>query len=135
PLDEYHNRQKFLTQLNSEHYQEGECFHILRPRRFDDRARERLAGWVRILKRNAPSIRESGLLLFNENYLLPSYAVAKVSPEESVCNFARIVCGKPTGYRAYNMFCSEFVWHLLSLALSSDPQTDCLNLANVQLVF
>lgn len=121
PLDAEYNREGFRSRLDSQHYLEVEAYHILRPRGFNAEASDRLAAWVAMLRKNVAAIRQGGLLSFNSDYLHPQAAVLKVTPDESVRIFGRILKGEAPGPKNFNMFCSEFVWHLLSLSLTASP--------------
>lgn len=115
PLDAEYNGNNISSGFDSKHYLETPQIQILRPRNFGADKKNNLKAWIGELKKNYKSIRAKSLLKFN-----PDYSAAKIdrySKEDSfVTKMARILAGKDTTSTDLTMFCSEYVWALLSLS-------------------
>lgn len=114
PLDEHYNG-KFDSQLTSENYQATQAIHILRPRNYSHTERDTFRQLVTNFVQRVPTLRAKGSLPFNSDYMSPRYAVLKIPPGDSVSRFADLIRTSGGNGEPMTMYCSEFVWHILSL--------------------
>jgi hypothetical protein len=121
PLDSFHNGADLESQFNSDHYLESDAFHIVRPRNFSAEKQIKLLTWIETIKKNIPEVRKKKIFGFNVNYMSP-----RIDKDgkgyDFVTNMARTYTNRAS--EAMRVFCSEFVWALLSLSQCSpdDPQ-------------
>jgi hypothetical protein len=110
--DEYHGR-NMRSNLTGEHYGTLNYLHIVRPRGLDDAQRANLLGWIERLKTSSRTIYPEQIK-FNQDYNAPKFHEGK--QPEFVKRLGLIALGKgDNGGPALDMYCSEFVWSLLSL--------------------
>ncbi len=111
PLNEEYLGAGLRADLTSEHYRTLDYMHIIRPRAMTAEQRNNLATWANRLNASAGRVYPSQIS-FNQDYNAPKYKSGK--PVEFVKHLAQIGLGKnPPGN--VDMYCSEFVWSLLSL--------------------
>jgi hypothetical protein len=111
PMTEEYLGRQLRGELTSEHYQTLKFIHVVRPRGLSDVQRANIAAWAGRVRTMAHRIYPNRLR-FNPDYNAPKYR--RGVPNTFLTQFAQILLGRqPTG--ALDMFCSEFVWALLSL--------------------
>jgi hypothetical protein len=126
PLDMDYNGPGITGGFDSKHYLDTPQIQILRPRNFTKEKQTNLLAWIGELRKNYSSIRNAGLMKFN-----PDYSNAKIdrySKEDSfVTTMARILMGKDKTSTNLTMFCSEYVWAMLSLSSCAPSDADFSN--------
>jgi len=100
---------EYLGTLNSDHYNTAAALHIVRPRNLSNEQKTNLLGWAKRLIRSASSVYPAQLS-FNKDYFSPKYT----SDLAFVKAVAQIALRTNKSARA-DLYCSEFVWALLSL--------------------
>ncbi len=105
--------------LTSEHYRTLNFMHIIRPRNLTDQQRANLLGWATKLNAGAGKIYPSQIS-FNQDYQKPKYQARGMS---FVKDFGAIALGQNKSTKPLDMYCSEFVFSLLSLR-NCDPVKD-----------
>ncbi|CAN1723579.1 conserved exported protein of unknown function [Hyphomicrobium sp. 1Nfss2.1] len=117
PLDgEYVGR----GDLTSEHYRTLNFLHIIRPRDLTDTQKANLLAWATRLNANAGKVYPSQIS-FNQDYNAPKYKPG--SNLDFVKQFGQIALGQGHSGKPLDMYCSEFVFALLSLR-DCDPAKD-----------
>lgn len=97
--------------LSSEHYRTLKYLHIIRPRDLTDAQRANLLAWTTRLAANPARVYPKQIS-FNQDYNAPKYKRGK--SVGFVKHLGQAALGQnPPG--SVDMFCSEFVWSLLSL--------------------
>ncbi|MDH4983482.1 hypothetical protein [Hyphomicrobium sp. D-2] len=116
PLDaEYVGR----GDLTSDHYRTLNFLHIIRPRNLTDAQKANLFAWAKRLNDNSKKIYPSQIS-FNQDYNAPKYQSS--SNLGFVKQFGQIALGQGNPQsKPLDMYCSEFVWSLLSLR-NCDPE-------------
>lgn len=126
PLDADYNGQNLTGGFDSKHYLETPHLQVIRPRNLTPEKLKNLEGWIRELKKNYASIRAKGLLKFNSDYSAPK--IDRYSKDDAfVTTLARILSGKDTSSTNLTMFCSEYVWALLSLSNCAPNDAEITN--------
>lgn len=115
--DEYVGR----ADLTSEHYRTLNFLHIIRPRNLTDAQKANLFAWATKLNQSAKSVYPSQIS-FNQDYNAPKYKPGKSL--DFVKRFGQIALGQKPGGAALDMYCSEFVWSLLSLRDCDPAKSD-----------
>ena len=109
PLDgEYVGR----GDLTSEHYRTLNYLHIIRPRSLSAAQKANLLGWATLLDANAGKVYPSQIA-FNQDYNAPKFKSG--SNLDFVKQFGQIALGQGHSGKPLDMYCSEFVWSILSL--------------------
>ncbi|WP_072370168.1 hypothetical protein [Hyphomicrobium sp. NDB2Meth4] len=117
PLDgEYVGR----GDLTSEHYRTLNFLHIIRPRDLTDTQKANLLAWATRLNASAGKVYPSQIS-FNQDYNAPKYKPG--SNLDFVKQFGQIALGQGHSGKPLDMYCSEFVFALLSLR-DCDPAKD-----------
>jgi len=117
PLDgEYVGR----GDLTSEHYRTLNFLHIIRPRDLTDTQKANLLAWATRLNASAGKVYPSQVS-FNQDYNAPKYKPG--SNLDFVKQFGQIALGQGHSGKPLDMYCSEFVFALLSLR-DCDPAKD-----------
>lgn len=98
--------------LTSEHYRTLNYLHIIRPRNLTDTQKANLLGWATRLNAGASKVYPSQIA-FNQDYNAPKFQPGK--PLTFVKEFGQIALGQGHSGKPLDMYCSEFVWSLLSL--------------------
>jgi hypothetical protein len=120
PLDQEYLGPGYRADLNSAHYNTLNMLHVIRPRYLTDDERKNLEGWATRFNTQARRIYPSQIS-FNGDYNAPKYQSGK--PLSFVQHVAQSGLGQnPKGN--VGMFCSEFVWSLLSLRKCDPAKTD-----------
>jgi len=116
PLDgEYVGR----GDLSSEHYRTLNFLHVIRPRNLTDAQKANLYAWAKRLNDNQKKIYPSQIS-FNQDYNAPKYKPG--AGLGFVKQFGQIALGQGNPQsKPLDMYCSEFVWSLLSLR-NCDPE-------------
>jgi hypothetical protein len=115
PLDPDYNGVNLSGGYDSKHYLETSYLQVLRPRNFSGTQKKNLLAWIAELKKNYASIRAKQLLKFNSDYFATK--IDKYGKEDSfVTTMARILKKKNETSTDLTMFCSEYVWAMLSLS-------------------
>lgn len=126
PLDMDYNGPGLTGGFDSKHYLETPQIQILRPRNFTAEKQNNLKAWIGELRKNYNTIRNGGLLKFN-----PDYSNAKIdrySKQDSfVTTMARVLLGKDKASTNLTMFCSEYVWAMLSLSHCAPSDAEIAN--------
>jgi hypothetical protein len=108
--------------LTSEHYRTLNFLHIIRPRNLTDAQRANLLGWATKLNASAGKVYPSQIS-FNQDYNKPKYTPG--SKLEFVKQFGQIALGQGNSSgKPLDMYCSEFVWSLLSLRDCDPAKSD-----------
>ena len=111
PMNEEYLGSRMRGDLTGEHYGTLDYIHIIRPRNLTDSQKANLSNWIGRLTTNAKRIYPERIS-FNQDYNAPKYKEGK--PYDFVKTFAQVALGsKPA--TSLDMFCSEFVWSVLSL--------------------
>jgi hypothetical protein len=97
--------------LSGKHYDSIRMLHIIRPRGLTDTHKKNLIGWIERLTAKIGSVYP-GQLTFNQDYNAPKYRSG--SPSLFVKQLGSIALKQSTP-GPVAMFCSEFLWSLLSL--------------------
>ena len=100
---------EYLGSLDATHYKESDALHIIRPRNLSGEQKKNLIGWVGKLSKLAPKIYPAQIS-FNQDYTSPKYS----GDMNFVKTLGRIALQLDKTDKV-NLFCSEFVWALLSL--------------------
>ncbi|MEJ2125516.1 MAG: hypothetical protein P8Y67_08135 [Alphaproteobacteria bacterium] len=108
----------YIGKLDSKHYRELKFMHIIRPRNLTETDRENLVKWSTLLVKDSKSIYPNKFS-FNSDYNDPKYRRHK--RPGFVKKLGKIALGQKTTGNL-SMYCSEFVWSLLSLR-GCDPDT------------
>jgi hypothetical protein len=128
PMDAEYISENVSSAMDSSHYLETAHFQIVRPRNFSAAASKNLLDWVSTIRKNYAGIRAKGLLRFNPDYSMAN--IDKYSKDDAfVTTAARILTGKDTTSSNLKMFCSEFVWSMLSLSNCSPLDAEIGNSA------
>jgi hypothetical protein len=98
--------------LTSEHYRTLNYLHIIRPRNLTDTQKANLLGWATRLNASASKVYPSQIS-FNQDYNAPKFQPGR--PLTFVKDFGQIALGQGHTGKPLDMYCSEFVWSLLSL--------------------
>jgi hypothetical protein len=106
--------------LTSEHYRTLNFLHIIRPRNLTDAQKANLLGWATKLNASAGKVYPSQIS-FNQDYQKPKYQSGGMSFVKQVGAIA-LGQGNSSG-KPLDMYCSEFVFSLLSLR-NCDPVKD-----------
>lgn len=101
--------EEYLGNMTGKHYKDASALHIIRPRNLSGDQKENLLGWAQKIIKLAPAIYPSQLA-FNRDYFSPKYTVDM----KFVKTVAQIALQQDKTARIA-LFCSEFVWALLSL--------------------
>lgn len=118
PLDnEYVGR----GDLTSEHYRTLNYLHIIRPRNLTDAQKANLFAWATRLNANQSKIYPSQIS-FNQDYNAPKYKPG--SNLDFVKQFGQIALGQGHSGKPLDLYCSEFVWSLLSLRNCDPAKTE-----------
>jgi hypothetical protein len=126
PLDADYNGVNLSGGFDSKHYLEATHLQVIRPRYFSEEQKKNLLSWIQVLKKNYNSIRGKGLLRFNTDY--SAAKIDNYSEDDAfVTTLARILLGQDTTSKDLTMFCSEYVWALLSLSNCSPGDAEILN--------
>ncbi len=129
PLDSHHNGENFDSSLNAPHYLGGDTYQIIRPRDVSAVKAKNFLSWVAMVKKNAAAFRSRGQLKFNSDYNASKYNTYSAN-DSFVTKMAGIISGKDTTTTDLTLFCSEFIWSLLSLSncspeeIALDPSSD-----------
>jgi len=116
PMNEEYLGSGMRADLTSEHYRTLNYLHIVRPRNLTDAQRANLLAWATRLNSSAKRVYPSQIS-FNQDYNAPKYRPGKSL--DFVKRFGQVALGQnPSG--ALDLYCSEFVWSLLSLR-NCDP--------------
>ena len=117
PLNEEYLGRGMSADLTSEHYRTLSLIHVIRPRNLADAERKNILAWATRINASAKKIYPSQIK-FNDDYNAPKFKDGK--PLEFVKHLGQIALGQnPPG--VLDMYCSEFVWSLLSLR-QCDPE-------------
>jgi len=108
-----------LGNLTSEHYRTLNFLHIIRPRNLTDAQRANLLAWATKLNASAGKVYPSQIS-FNQDYQKPKYQSGGL---EFVKDVGAIALGQGHAGKPLDMYCSEFVFSLLSLR-NCDPAKD-----------
>ncbi len=124
-----------MSKFTSTHYTEidktvgyhSAMYHIIRPKNITEEQRENLAKWLELFRSRSKDIyqvkskpeaneRYANKITFNMDYMNPAYDENKTGDEEMkfVADLGRLALGKSVP-KGLTMFCSEFVWAVLSL--------------------
>ena len=115
PLDADYNGANLSSGFDSKHYLETPHLQVLRPRNFGGTRKNNLKAWIAELKKNYASIRANQLLKFNSDYFASK--IDKYSKDDGfVTTLARILTKQDQTSTNLTMFCSEYVWAMLSLS-------------------
>ena len=107
--------------LTSSHYRTLNFLHIIRPRNLTDAQKANLLAWATKLNASAGKVYPSQIS-FNQDYNKPKYQPGR--PLDFVKTFGQIALGQGNSSgKPLDMYCSEFVWSLLSLR-NCDPAKD-----------
>lgn len=118
PLDnEYVGR----GDLTSEHYRTLNYLHIIRPRNLTDTQKANLYAWAKRLNDNAKKVYPSQIS-FNQDYNAPKFQPGR--PLTFVQQFGQIALGQGNSGKPLDLYCSEFVWSLLSLRNCDPAKSD-----------
>jgi hypothetical protein len=118
PMDADYLGAELKGDLTGEHYGELTHIHIIRPRNLSEAGRARLSDWIARLAANPKEVYPSQIS-FNKDYNAPKFKSGQ--PLDFVKHLGQVALGqKPPGNLA--MYCSEFVWSVLSLR-DCDPAT------------
>ena len=107
----------------------GGTMHIqvVRPT-LSDKQRQNINQWILKLAQNGPHKAYPTLISFNKDYSSPNYTNDKQLG--FVADLGRIALGAPMiAYKHLTMYCSEFVWSVLSLR-DCDPVNDANDIKN-----
>lgn len=107
--------------LTSEHYRTLNYLHIIRPRNLTDTQKANLLGWATRLNAGASKVYPSQIA-FNQDYNAPKFQPGK--PLTFVKEFGQIALGQGHSGKPLDMYCSEFVWSLLSLRDCDPAKSD-----------
>lgn len=108
--------------LTSEHYRTLNFLHIIRPRNLTDAQKANLLGWATKLNASAGKVYPSQIS-FNQDYNAPKYKPG--SKLDFVKLFGQIALGQGNqSGKPLDMYCSEFVWSLLSLRDCDPAKSD-----------
>ena len=105
--------------LTSEHYRTLNFLHIIRPRNLTDAQKANLLAWATKLNASAGKVYPSQIS-FNQDYQKPKYQSGGMSFVKDV---GAIALGQGHAGKPLDMYCSEFVFSLLSLR-NCDPVKD-----------
>lgn len=124
-----------MSKFTSEHYTEidktlgyhSAMYHIIRAKNITDEQRENLGKWLELFRSRSKDIYQAktkpdavekyaNKITFNMDYMNPAYDVNKTGDDEMrfVADLGRLALGKSVP-KGLTMFCSEFVWSVLSL--------------------
>lgn len=120
PMNEEYLGPGMRGDLTSEHYRTLNYLHIIRPRNLTDTQRANLLAWATRLNSSAKRVYPSQIS-FNQDYNAPKYRPGRSL--DFVKRFGQVALGQnPSGNpsSALDLYCSEFVWSLLSLR-NCDP--------------
>jgi hypothetical protein len=106
--------------LTSEHYRTLNFLHIIRPRNLTDAQKANLLAWATKLNASAGKVYPSQIS-FNQDYQKPKYSPGR--PLTFIKDFGAIALGQGHSGKPLDMYCSEFVFSLLSLR-NCDPAKD-----------
>lgn len=99
------------SKLTAHHYVEAPLVHIVRAKNISQKQRQNLLEWSRRIAQQSKSAYPSAIS-FNQDYAAPKYKPGK--PLDFVADTARVGLGISNG-KSLDMYCSEFVWSVLSL--------------------
>jgi hypothetical protein len=96
---------------DSLHYRELKMIHVIRPRNLTEQQRANILGWGSKLRDDRSKIYKKQII-FNGNYNEPKFKGGKMTfvKEVGQAAFGQSIPNQPLG-----LYCSEFVWSLLSL--------------------
>ncbi len=100
---------EYLGSLVADHYQKTPALHIIRPRNLSAEEKANLLGWGKRLIKLAPKIYPSQLS-FNQDYSAPKY-----SGDMTFVKTLGQIALQINKTAKVDLYCSEFVWALLSL--------------------
>lgn len=106
--------------LTSEHYRTLNFLHIIRPRNLTDQQKANLLAWATRLNAAAGKVYPSQIA-FNQDYNKPKYQPGR--PLTFIKDFGSIALGQGHNGKPLDIYCSEFVFSLLSLR-NCDPVKD-----------
>lgn len=118
PMDAEHLGKQLKGDFSGDHYRQLKFLHVVRPRGLTDAERANILGWATRLGGSARRIYPKQIA-FNTDYNAPKYSPGK--PLDFVKTLARAALGQ-SGESPTDMFCSEFVWSILTLR-QCDPAT------------
>ncbi|HNW44625.1 MAG TPA: hypothetical protein PKI19_08980 [Elusimicrobiales bacterium] len=101
--------EEYLGSVSAAHYREAAALHIVRPRGLTKAQRANLLGWAQKLYKNAAALYPAQIS-FNQNYFEPQYA----ADPQFAATLGRIALRSDKTAKL-SLYCSEFVWALLSL--------------------
>jgi hypothetical protein len=102
---------EYVGQLNSQHYQESNALHIIRPK-LTLTQKKNVKAWAKMLADNRAKLYKSRIT-FNGKYEEPKYDENSKNPYSFVKALGAIALR--VGTDTTSMFCSEFVFSLLAL--------------------
>lgn len=111
PMNEEYLGRGLQGRLDSAQYRGLKAMHVIRPRNLTDEQRAHLLDWITRLRSNAKKIYPAKVS-FNDDYNAPKYQRKK--PLTFVHQLGQIALGQAAP-APVSMFCSEFVWSILSL--------------------
>ena len=135
PLNEEMLGENRMSKFTSTHYTEidktlgyhSAMYHIIRAKNITDEQRENLGKWLELFRSRSKDIyqakskpdaneRYANKITFNMDYMNPAYDINKTGDDEMrfVADLGRLALGKSVP-KGLTMFCSEFVWSVLSL--------------------
>jgi len=100
---------EYMGKIDSEHYSGTAALHIVRPRNLSAAQKNNILGWSKKIAKAAPAIYPSQLS-FNKDYFSPKYT----ADMKFVKTLAQIVMQQDKTSQI-DLYCSEFVWAMLSL--------------------
>ena len=109
---------EYLGSLVADHYQKTQALHIIRPRNLSAEEKANLLGWGKRLIKLAPKIYPSQLS-FNQDYSVPKYA-GDMTFVKTLGQIALQI----NKTAKVDLYCSEFIWALLSLKDCDPGQPD-----------
>jgi hypothetical protein len=107
--------------LTSEHYRTLSFLHIIRPRNLTDAQKANLLAWATKLNASAGKVYPSQIS-FNQDYNKPKYSPGR--PLTFIKDFGSIALGQGHAGKPLDMYCSEFVFSLLSLRNCDPAKTE-----------
>jgi hypothetical protein len=111
---------EYLGAMDASHYRDAKMLHIIRPRALSAIEQKNLLFWSKRFVQQAARIYPSQLS-FNRDYLDPKYVDGQ--PSEFVKRLAQIALGQRQTGAALSLYCSEFIWAVLSLKDCSETET------------
>lgn len=112
PLNEEYLGRRMRADLTSSHYNELNFIHVVRPRGLTDNDRENILAWSKMFVQKAHRIYPE-YIKFNDDYNAPKFR--RNAPLSFVRRLANIGLGHDQSTPPLDLYCSEFVWSVLSL--------------------